>query len=257
MKPVVITTTTTGQQRYAMNGTRRADLPRFAWLLLTLSWLAVPHGPARAQEIGCVPTVEEDCAVDFGWIRGPSGPMLSAFERGGDGAVLEGDILVEELEFADLVTQNNDVGALGAIRPTRLWSQGVVLYVVDPAPPNPARVINAIAHFDAYTALEFVPPTSQPNFVVFMPGNGRSSFVGMKGGVQYVPLATGCDTGVTIHEIGRPIGLWHEQCATTAISSSSSATRASSPAWRSTSTPTRTELHSSGSGGSDEPAMRT
>jgi len=91
------------------------------------------------------------------------------------------------------------------------WLNCTVPYTIDPALPNQARVTDAIAHWKDKTNYNFVVRTTETDYVTFRPWSGCSSYVGRRGGQQFVNLASGCTKGNTIHEIGHAIGFWHEQ----------------------------------------------
>ena len=162
--------------------------------------------PAASQELHCEPGA---CDVQpaEGWIRGPEGPVYAHYEHVDGVAVLQGDILVEELGHrhprAAIVT--------GGIQ---TWTGGVMPYAIDPALPDPQRVLDAIDTINSQTTLTLVPHTGEADYVEFVPSGGCSSFIGRVGGRQPINLAPGCLAPQTIHEILHAAGFYHEQSRT-------------------------------------------
>src|SRR5262245_12021735 len=96
------------------------------------------------------------------------------------------------------------------------WPNATIPFEIDAGLPNPQRVTDAIAHWEANTRIRFVQRTAAnqaqfPDFVRFVGGGGCSSNVGSRGGMQTVTLGPNCTPGNAIHEIGHTVGLWHEQ----------------------------------------------
>ena len=97
-------------------------------------------------------------------------------------------------------------------RAARLWPGGVIPYSVDDEIPNQSRIGNAIAHWNAVSAIRLVPVSNQSDYVRFIHDTSRcASAVGRQGGEQYIYLSDRCSQGSVMHEIGHTVGLFHEQ----------------------------------------------
>ncbi|CAH1789764.1 unnamed protein product [Owenia fusiformis] len=119
-----------------------------------------------------------------------------------EGDLFEGDILLED---------GQDYNAIRNSR--KMWPNGIIPYTVKSATASERATLNAaIADYNKYTCIRWVPRTNQMAYVSIVKGAGCYSVVGTLRHVQTLSLGHGCWTkGIIIHEMMHAVGFFHEQ----------------------------------------------
>lgn len=117
--------------------------------------------------------------------------------------LFEGDILAFEENERNAVVGKN-----------RVWSNGIILYHIDPALDNvKSKIKEVMADYEKLTdgCIKFEEKTDQYAYVRIFKGVGCYSHIGKTLGSQPLSLGPGCHSyGHIAHEIGHTIGFQHE-----------------------------------------------
>ncbi|MFH1893185.1 MAG: M12 family metallopeptidase [Candidatus Zixiibacteriota bacterium] len=118
--------------------------------------------------------------------------------------IIEGDIIVP-IDFEDQMT-------LGCMY-NELWVNGVVPYEFDANvnSTNRTRALQAMSNWEEVSGVDFIPRTTQADYIHIQSSTGNNSFVGCIGGEQVVNIFNWTWEFIITHELGHALGLWHEQ----------------------------------------------
>ncbi|HEX8235469.1 MAG TPA: M12 family metallopeptidase [Abditibacteriaceae bacterium] len=95
------------------------------------------------------------------------------------------------------------------------WPYGIVPYVYDSSVSDPVlRTIfeSACREWEQQANVQFVPRTTQPNYVIVRSSDVNSSYVGMVGGAQELNIYNWNYKYIICHELAHALGAIHEQC---------------------------------------------
>ncbi|XP_042873370.1 zinc metalloproteinase nas-13-like [Penaeus japonicus] len=124
--------------------------------------------------------------------------------------LFEGDIVASSDQLIqEFTTTRNAITSLKG-----RWPEATVPYKISASLPHAARfaIVAAFLQFYGNTCINFVPRTSQRDYVLFRASDVCSSSVGRQGSRQVVRLSPRCYTpGIVVHELMHVLGFWHEQ----------------------------------------------
>ncbi|MEZ6083626.1 MAG: M12 family metallopeptidase [Phycisphaerae bacterium] len=139
------------------------------------------------------------------------GSLTSRYAHADDGPEIpRGYKLVDDM----IVEEDFGTPARGTHQ-ANLWPGGVVPYEFDAnvTQLNQDRTLAAMAEWESVALVDFVPLTTQSNYVHIQSGSGNNSFVGTIGGGQTLNMFNWSVKFIIVHELGHALGLVHEQQA--------------------------------------------
>ena len=115
--------------------------------------------------------------------------------------VIEGDILVPRSAPKALFTT------------TGLWPNGRVPYVfsTNVSASEQAAMFDAMGEWEAVANVDFLPRSSESDYLFIQKNGWNNSFVGRQGGPQEINILNWNSKWVMVHELAHALGFWHEQ----------------------------------------------
>lgn len=124
-----------------------------------------------------------------------------------------------ELTEGDIMLPSNVVQGRATYE-AKLWSNATVPYVFHSSvdSTNRNRMLAAMTSWEDVSGIDFVPRTSQSNYIEIINSGGVSgwpegnwSYIGMVGGRQYLSIYNWTYHYIIMHELAHAAGFWHEQ----------------------------------------------
>ncbi|XP_020900444.1 zinc metalloproteinase nas-15 [Exaiptasia diaphana] len=126
--------------------------------------------------------------------------------------VFEGDIYLDK-STENILEQLMSPTREALVNPISHWKDGRVPYQFGPVSDEVKRVFKeAIAEYKKHTCIEFVPRTSERDYIYVVAETGCWSSVGRSGYRQKLSIGTNCERkGTVMHEMMHALGFFHEQ----------------------------------------------
>ncbi|MCB9853692.1 MAG: M12 family metallopeptidase [Phycisphaerales bacterium] len=93
------------------------------------------------------------------------------------------------------------------------WPDGIVPYTFDGTvnSTNQQLMRDAMDAWEAIADVQFIPRTTEINYVEVISGSGNWSYVGQVGGRQQLSIYNWSYQFIIMHELAHALGVWHEQ----------------------------------------------
>lgn len=130
-----------------------------------------------------------------------------------DSTLLEGCIMVRNSQLPSGDAGGSSDPQNGTHITSGYWPDGIVPYTFDSSctTSNRQAMRDAMDAWEAIADVQFVPRTSESNYVEVISSSGNWSYVGVVGGKQQLSIYNWSYQFIIMHELAHALGVWHEQ----------------------------------------------